>query len=107
LAAVLDLYSRKVIGWAMAPMMPAELVYTALQMAIAQSQLSPGLIVHSDCGSQYASADYQALLAEHGLCCSMSRKGNCWDNAVMERFSLNLKMDGATTMPIMSKRCGM
>jgi putative transposase len=93
LAAVLDLYSRKVIGWAMAPTMPAELVCTALQMAIAQRQPSAGLIVHSDRGSQYASAAYQALLAQHGLCCSMSRKGNCWDNAVMERFFLNLKME--------------
>lgn len=93
LAAVLDLYSRKVIGWAMAPTMPAELVCTALQMAIAQRQPGAGLIVHSDRGSQYASAAYQALLTQHGLCCSMRRKGNCWDNAVMERFFLNLKME--------------
>lgn len=93
LAAVLDLYSRKVIGWAMAPSMPAELVCTALQMAIAQRQPPAGLIMHSDRGSQYASADYQALLRRYGLRCSMSRKGNCWDNAVMERFFLNLKME--------------
>lgn len=93
LAAVLDLYSRKVIGWAMAPSMPAELVCTALQMAIAQRQPPAGLIMHSDRGSQYASADYQELLRRYGLRCSMSRKGNCWDNAVMERFFLNLKME--------------
>ena len=93
LAAVLDLYSRKVVGWAMAPNMPASLVCTALQLAIAQRQPAPGLIVHSDRGSQYASADYQALISRHGLVCSMSRKGNCWDNAVMERFFLNLKME--------------
>ncbi len=93
LAIVLDLYSRKVVGWAMAPSMPAQLVCTALQMAIQQRQPARGLIVHSDRGSQYASALYQALLAEHGFVCSMSRKGNCWDNAVAERFFLNLKME--------------
>jgi transposase InsO family protein len=93
LAAVLDLYSRKVVGWAMAPTMPAELVCTALQMAICQRQPAPGLLVHSDRGSQYASQDYRTLLDRHGLIGSMSRKGNCWDNAVMERFFLNLKME--------------
>lgn len=93
LAVVLDLYSRKVVGWAMSPAMPATLVCAALQMALAHRQPAPGLLVHSDQGSQYASADYQALLARHGLICSMSRKGNCWDNAVMERFFLNLKME--------------
>lgn len=93
LAVVLDLYSRKVVGWAMAPTMPASLVCTALQIAIAQRQPAPGLIVHSDRGSQYASTDYQTLLRHHDLVCSMSRKGNCWDNAVMERFFLSLKME--------------
>jgi len=93
LAAVLDLYSRKIVGWAMAPEMPATLVCTALQLAIAQRGPSPGLIVHSDRGSQYASSAHQALLDQHGLVGSMSRKGNCWDNAVMERFFLNLKME--------------
>jgi transposase InsO family protein len=93
LAAVMDLYSRKIIGWAMAPNMPAELVSSALQMAIAQRNPPPGLIVHSDRGCQYASYTYRALLARHGLCASMSGKGNCWDNAVMERFFLNLKME--------------
>ncbi len=93
LAAVLDLYSRKIVGWAMAPTMPASLVCSALRMAIVQRQPAAGLIMHSDRGSQYASADYQTLLQSHGLVCSMSRKGNCWDNAVMERFFLNLKME--------------
>jgi len=93
LAVVLELYSRKVIGWAMAPSMPAELVCTALSLAIQQRQPAAGLIVHSDRGSQYASSAYQELLKRHGLVCSMSRKGNCWDNAVMERFFLNLKME--------------
>jgi putative transposase len=93
LAAVLDLYSRKIVGWSMAPTMPAELVCTALQMALCQRQPAPGLIVHSDRGSQYASQNYRELLGSHGLIGSMSRKGNCWDNAVMERFFLNLKME--------------
>lgn len=93
LAAVLDLHSRKVVGWAMAPHMHAELVCEALQMAIVQRNPGAGLIVHSDRGSQYASAKYQQLLTKHDFICSMSRKGNCWDNAVMERFFLNLKME--------------
>ena len=93
LAVVLDLYARKVVGWAMAPDMQAALVCQALQLAIVQRQPPPGLIVHTDRGSQYASAMHQALLTKHGLIGSMSRKGNCWDNAVMERFFLNLKME--------------
>ena len=93
LAAVMDLYSRKIIGWAMSSTMPAALVCQALQMAIGQRQTTVGLILHSDRGSQYASHEYQALLKQHGIICSMSRKGNCWDNAVMERFFLNLKME--------------
>lgn len=93
LAAVIDLFSRKIVGWAMAPSMPAELVCTALQRAIAARQPKPGLVMHSDRGSQYASEAHRALLAKHGLIASMSRKGNCWDNAVMERFFLNLKME--------------
>lgn len=93
LAAVMDLYSRKIVGWAMAPNMPADLVCSALQMAIAQRQPPVGLVVHSDRGSQYASEAYRTLLSRHGLVLSMSRKGNCWDNAVMERFFLNLKME--------------
>jgi putative transposase len=93
LAAVMDLFSRKIVGWAMAPSLPAELVCSALQMAITQRNPPPGLIVHSDRGSQYASEAHRALLTRHGLRASMSRQGNCWDNAVMERFFLNLKME--------------
>ena len=93
LAAVLDLHSRKIVGWAMAPQMPAALVCAALQMAIVQRNPAAGLLVHSDRGTQYASAEHQALLTKYGLLGSMSRKGNCWDNAVMERFFLNLKME--------------
>jgi transposase InsO family protein len=93
LAVVMDLFSRKIVGWAIAPGMPAELVASALRMAIWQRKPAPGLLLHSDRGSQYASLEYQSLLDQHGIRCSMSRKGNCWDNAVMERFFLNLKME--------------
>lgn len=93
LAVVMDLYSRKIIGWAMASTMPAELVCRALRMALNARKPSAGLMMHSDRGSQYASDEYQALLTHHNLVCSMSRKGNCWDNAAMERFFLNLKME--------------
>ena len=93
LAVVMELYSRKVIGWATSTTMPTELVSRALHMALGQRQPTAGLILHSDRGSQYASHEYQALLTQHGIICSMSRKGNCWDNAAMERFFLNLKME--------------
>ena len=92
LAIVLDLFSRKVVGWAVAPSMPAELVCAALRITIQQRQPAAGLIANSDRGSQYASKLYQDLLDEHGFVCSMSRKGNCWDT-VAERFFLNLKME--------------
>lgn len=90
---MLDLYPRKVVDWAMVPSMPARLVCDALMMVIQQRRPAAGLIVHSDRGSQYASELYQNLLASHSFVCSMSRKGNCWDNAVAERFFLNLKME--------------
>ena len=86
LTVVLDLFSRKIVGWSMAPNMPAELVCSAMQLAVAQRQPPPGLIAHSDRGSQYASASYRALLVRNNMQQSMSRKGNCWDNSVMERF---------------------
>ena len=77
----------------MAPSMTATLPCDALRMAIKARRPAAGLVVHSDRGSQYASDQYQALLAEHGFVCSMSRKDNCWDNAVAECFFLNLKME--------------
>ena len=93
LAAVLDLHSRKIVGWAMGAQMTAQLVCDALQMAITSRKPSGALIVHSDQGVQYASAQHRQLLRGNGFTASMSRKGNCWDNAVMERFFLNLKME--------------
>ncbi|MBT2794775.1 DDE-type integrase/transposase/recombinase [Paraburkholderia strydomiana] len=76
---LLDLYSRRVVGWSMAPTMPAELVMSALTMVLQQCRPASGLVLHSDRGNQYASEDCQALLKQHHVVCSMSRKGNCWD----------------------------
>lgn len=93
LAVVMDLFSRKVVGWSMSSQMKAGLVSDALLMALLIRKPDRGMIHHSDRGSQYACHDYQALLSEHGMICSMSRKGNCWDNAVVERFFRSLKSD--------------
>ena len=93
LAAVMDLYSRKIVGYSLSHRMTADLVCTALQIAIHTRQPSEGLIMHTDRGSQYCSQQYQDLLSQHSIVCSMSHKGLCYDNAVMERFFLNLKME--------------
>jgi len=93
LAAVMDLYSRKIVGYAMSSRMTADLVCTALQLAIQMRQPPAVLIVHTDRGSQYCSAQYQSLLTRDNIRCSMSGKGNCYDNAVMERFFLSLKTE--------------
>ena len=93
LATVLDLASRRVVGWAMRDTLEAELAISALEMAIAARDPAPGLIHHSDRGSQYACAAYQAVLAAHGMVASMSRKGNCWDNAVAESFFATLEFE--------------
>jgi putative transposase len=93
LAVVLDLCSRAVVGWSMAPHMRAELVNQALSMAICQRQPTAGLIMHTDRGSQYGADSYRQLLSQHGLQPSMSRKGNCWDNAVAESFFHTLKTE--------------
>ncbi len=93
LSVILDLYSRKVVGWAMEPTLSKDLAIKALKMAIWQRQPAEGLLAHSDRGSQYASGDYQSLLQLHGIVCSMSRKGNCWDNSVVESFFGTLKQE--------------
>ncbi len=93
LAVVLDLFARKVVGWAMASTMPQELTLAALRMAINNRRPDPGLLHHADRGSQYAAHDYRRLLDEHGMICSMSRKGDCWDNAPMESFFGSLKTE--------------
>jgi putative transposase len=90
-SVLLDLYSRKVVGWAMSAHIDAELVQAALQMAVGRRQPAPGLLHHTDRGSQYACQAYQGLLVAQGIRCSMSRKGECLDNAVAERFFGSLK----------------
>jgi putative transposase len=93
LAAVEDLYSRRVVGWAMSDRMPSRLVADALAMAVQQRLPAAGLLAHSDRGSQYASEHYRRLLSQHGIACSMSRRANCWDNAPMESFFASLKKE--------------
>lgn len=93
LAAIMDLFSRRIVGWAMGATVDRHLALRALRMAVQQRRPPPGLIHHSDRGSQYASRDYQRELAKYGLTCSMSRKGNCWDNAPMESWFDTLKTE--------------
>ena len=93
LAAVEDMYSRRVVGWSMDVTMESRLVVDALAMAVKQRFPDEGLVAHSDRGSQYASEHYQRVLAKQGITCSMSRKGNCYDNAPMESFFATLKKE--------------
>ena len=93
LAAVCDLYSRRIVGWSMDTKMESRLVVDALEMAISSRLPGEGFLAHSDRGSQYASAHYQRLLSKNGIQCSMSRRGNCWDNAPMESFFATLKKE--------------
>ena len=92
-AAVVDLFSRRVVGWSMSATMTAQLVTDALVMAIWRRGKPRALLHHSDRGSQYTSEQFQRLMADHGVTCSMSRSGNCWDNAAMESFFSSLKTE--------------
>ncbi len=103
LAVIIDLFSRKVLGWSMAEHMGVELVLTALNGALGQQKLAEsGLLFHSDRGSQYASHDYQNALSQANINCSMSRRANCWDNAVAESFFGTIKTEfiHSITFPI-------
>lgn len=93
LAAVEDLHSRRIVGWAMGERIDSRLVVDALEMAVARRLPGEGLLAHSDRGSQYASEHYRRILAGHGITCSMSRRANCWDNAPMESFFATLKKE--------------
>jgi putative transposase len=93
LAVVLELYSRRVIGWAIAERMTATLVCDALVMALWNRKMPTGVVVHSDRGSQYCSAAYQKLFQKHQLVCSMSKKGDCYDNAAMESWNHSFKVE--------------
>ncbi len=94
LAGVLDAYSRKIVGWSMGDQHNAELVKAALRMALDQRRPTAGLVHHSDRGSEYASISYQLLLQEHAIVGSMSKKGDCYDNAMIESFWATLKAEG-------------
>ena len=93
LSIVEDLFSRRVVGWSMTASMESRCVVDALGMALAARCPEAGLLAHSDRGSQYAGEHYQKELAKHGIRCSMSRRGNCWDNAPMESFFASLKKE--------------
>ena len=102
LAAILDLYSRFIVGWAVSAVNDRHLTIKALEMAVKRRAPEAGLLHHSDQGSTYASEDYQAMLDARGITCSMSRRGNCHDNAVMEAFFSSLKSELADRF----ERCG-
>ena len=93
LAGVIDVHSRMLVGWSMSHRMTAELTLDALRQAIARREICPELMHHSDRGCQYAATEYQKLITETQMICSMSRKGNCWDNAPMESFFATLKAE--------------
>jgi transposase InsO family protein len=93
LAVVIDLFSRRVVGWSMKPHMQTDIVLDALAMALGHRKPLAKMVHHSDRGSQYASNDYREALEKHDIVCSMSRKGNCWDNAVVESFFGTLKTE--------------
>jgi transposase InsO family protein len=104
LAAVMDLHSRRIVGWAMDKRMKKQLVLDALAMAYWQRKPPAGLLHHSDRGSQYACPDYRKRLESYGMKASMSRKGNCWDNAPMERFFRSLKSERLTACNFATRR---
>ena len=93
LAVILDLFSRRVLGWALSERLTSPLPLEALRMALARRRPRPGLLHHSDRGTQYVGTEYQGLLTRHGIVISMSRRGNCWDNAVAESFFATLKVE--------------
>jgi putative transposase len=99
LAVILDLYSRRVIGWATGERLTEGLAHAALQRALSERSIGKNVIHHTDRGSQYTSAGYRRLLQAHGLIVSMSRKGNCWDNAVVESFFATLKVELGDRFP--------
>jgi putative transposase len=100
---IIDLYSRNVIGWLMAPHMGSSLVSDALKMAMFRRGFPKGVMVHSDRCSQYCSNDYRELLDDHQLKRGMSRKGNCWHNGCVESFSHSLKLEAVHDEPLNSR----
>lgn len=107
LAVVIDLYSRRVVGWHVDDTMKNSLIARALMMAVNLRKPPQGLLHHSDRGSQYASKEYQQLLKSYSFICSMSRKGNCWDNSPTERFFSSLKREWTTGVDYLDKETAM
>ena len=104
LAVIMDLFSRKIIGWSLDSTMTNQLIIDAFEMAVASRNVEPGLILHSDRGVQYRSGEYQALLYDEGIQPSMSRKGNCWDNAAMEAFFARFKVEALYAVDVTNKQ---
>ena len=104
LAVIMDLFSRKIIGWSLDTTMTNQLIMDAFQMAVASRKVEPGLILHSDRGVQYRSSEYQRLLLDNKITPSMSRKGNCWDNAAMESFFARFKVEALYAEDINNKK---
>ena len=103
LAVLLDLFSRRIVGWALSEHNDEALTLAALRMALEQRRPAHDLVHHSDRGTTYASGAYQDMLVQHGIICSMSRKGNCWDNAVVESFFSTLDIECAHQQPFASQ----
>lgn len=104
LAVIMDLFSRKIIGWSLDTTMTNQLIIDAFNMAVAARRVEPGLILHSDRGVQYRSGEYVHLLLNEGIQISMSRKGNCWDNAAMESFFARFKVEALYAEDITTKQ---
>jgi transposase InsO family protein len=104
LAVIMDLFSRKIIGWSLDTTMTNQLIIDAFEMAVGSRKLEPGLILHSDRGVQYRSGEYQALLLKERIRPSMSRKGNCWDNAAMESFFARFKVEALYAEDVTTKQ---
>ena len=104
LAVIMDLFSRKIIGWSLDSTMTNQLIIDAFEMAVASRNVEPGLILHSDRGVQYRSGEYQALLLSEQIKPSMSRKGNCWDNAAMESFFSRFKVEALYAEDVTNKQ---
>lgn len=104
LAVIMDLFSRKIIGWSLDTGMTNQLIIDAFNMAVANRNVEPGLILHSDRGVQYKSGEYQHLLLSEGIRPSMSRKGNCWDNAAMESFFARFKVEALYAEDVTTKK---
>lgn len=104
LAVIMDLFSRKIVGWSLDTTMTNQLIIDALEMAVSCRKVEPGLILHSDRGVQYRSGEYQRLLLEEKIQPSMSRKGNCWDNAAMESFFARFKVEALYAEDVTTKQ---